>query len=156
MWRRSGQRGLTLVELVTTMTVMVILAGVAMPVGHTMERRKRELELRKVLREIRTALDEYHLVVQRTPSAHVEADDEGWPDDLEVLVEGIDLGLPDADLKGRFLRRVPKDPMTGEAEWGKRSSKQEPDEDFWDQAHVFDVFSLSEGKALDGTEYKTW
>ena len=154
-FHRRGQRGFTMVELVTTMTVMVILAGVALPVAHTLERRRRELELRKVLRQIRTAIDEYHLVVQRVPTASQEADDEGWPDDLEVLVEGIDLGLPN-ELRARFLRRIPKDPLTEDTEWGKRSSKQEPDDEFWDQSHVYDVFSLSEGTALDGSEYRTW
>jgi general secretion pathway protein G len=153
--RGRDQRGLTLVELITTMTVMVVLAGVALPVAHTMERRSREIELRRALRELRTAIDEFHLVIGRFPSAVLEPDDEGWPDDLEVLVEGIDLGLPNG-IKGRFLRRIPIDPMTGEAEWGKLSSKQDSDEEFWDQTHLFDVYSLSEGTALDGTEYKTW
>jgi len=155
MARRGSQRGLTLVELITTMTIMVILAGVALPVAHTMERRRRELELRQTLREVRTAIDEYHLVIQRVPTAQVEADDEGWPDDLEILVEGIDLGLP-SGLRARFLRRIPKDPMTDDVEWGRRSSKQEPDADSWDRSHVYDIFTLSEATALDGTEYRTW
>ena len=100
MRSRCAQRGVTLVELITTMTVMVILAGVALPVAHTMEKRKRELELRRTLREIRTALDEYHLVIQRFPSAIQDPDDENWPDDLDVLVEGIVANAGQAVLEG--------------------------------------------------------
>jgi general secretion pathway protein G len=70
-------------------------------------------------------------------------------------VEGLDLGLA-KEIKVKFMRRIPKDPLTGTDEWGKRSNKQDPDDDLWDSVNVFDVFSLAEGKGLDGTEYKTW
>ncbi|MBP7149417.1 MAG: general secretion pathway protein GspG [Acidobacteria bacterium] len=132
-----------------------VLAGICLPVAHVMERRARELELRQTLREMRRAIDAYHYVLLSVPSAQRSATAEDWPEDLDVLVEGVDLGLA-KEIKVKFLRRIPRDPLTGEEEWGKRSNKQDPDEDSWDSVNVFDVFSLAEGKALDGTEYSTW
>ena len=151
----TGDRGFSLVELCATIFLLGIMAGIALPIAHTLERRARELELRRVLREMRRAINEYHHVVQTVPTAKQNATDEDWPEDLDVLVEGLDLGLA-KEVKVKFLRRIPVDPLTGEAEWGKRSSKQDRDDDSWDNSHVYDVFSLAEGKALDGTEYSTW
>jgi general secretion pathway protein G len=109
---------------------------------------------------MRRAIDTYHFVVtvkapqlESTASGDVAA--KGWPEELEDLVEGIDLGLG-ADKRLRFLRRIPDDPLTGEPEWGKRSSSQDPDDDLWDSTNVFDVFSLAEGEGLDGTPYVEW
>jgi len=153
--RRRGQAGFTLVELVCVSTLLVLMAGMALPVAHVMERRARELELKQTLRRMRRAIDAYHWTVKQVPSAKENATAEDWPEDLDVLVEGLDLGLA-KEIKVKFLRRIPVDPLTGEAEWGKRSSKQDLDDDSWDGTHVFDVFSLAEGTALDGTEYKDW
>lgn len=150
-----GQRGFTLIELLCTVFLLTIMAGIALPVAHTMERRAREVELRRHLREMRRAIDMYKHVVTAVPSAKQNATDEDYPEDLDILVEGLDLGLA-KEIEVKFLRRIPVDPLTGEAEWGKRSSKQDHDEDMWDGSHVFDVFSLAEGEALDGSEYKTW
>lgn len=152
-WR--SQRGLTLAELICTAALMSVLAGLVLPVAHTMERRARELELRQTLRMMRRAIDAYHQTVQAVPSVKKDATAGDWPEDLDVLVEGVDLGLA-KEVKVKFLRQIPRDPLTGEAEWGKRSSKQDRDDDMWDDQNVFDVFSLAEGTALDGTEYKTW
>lgn len=155
--QRPGRpRGFTLVELVCATFLLTVLAGIALPVAHTLERRSRELELKQTLRTIRRALDTYHFTVTAVPnSPDVDETLGGWPDDLDKLVEGIDLGLA-AEVKVKFLRRIPRDPLTGKAEWGKRSSRQAPDEDAWDGFNVFDVFSLAEGKGLDGTPYKQW
>lgn len=154
---RRAQAGVTLVELVLAAGLLALLAGIAMPVAHTMQRRARELELRQNLRLIRHAIDSYRYTVQAVPGAQQQTNmtAEGWPEDLDVLVEGVDLGLASGK-KARFLRRIPVDPLTGEAEWGKRSSKQEPTDDMWDGTNVFDVFSLAEGEGLDGTPYKEW
>ncbi len=152
----SGSRGLTFVELVVTVALLAILAGIALPVAHTMERRSRELELRRDLRMMRRAIDSYHLTLQQVPnSPKLNATAGTWPEDLKVLVEGIDLGTA-RDVKVKFLRRIPVDPLTGKDEWGKRSSQQDPDNKSWDGMNVFDVFSLAEGKALDGSEYGKW
>lgn len=157
MTRRDRRSGFTLVELVCATALLAVLAGVALPVAHTMERRARELELRQNLRMMRRAIDLYHDTIAAVPSAQVNLDAtaEGWPEDLDVLVEGVDLGLA-KEVKVKFLRRIPRDPLTGKDEWGKRSFKQDPDDDSWDSTNVFDVFSLAEGTALDGTEYKDW
>jgi len=154
---RSNGKGLTLVELLCALTLMALMAAVAMPVAHVMHRRAKELELKQHLRTMRRAIDSYHQVILMVPGAkqNASATDEDWPEDLDVLVEGLDLGLA-KEVKAKFLRRIPVDPLTGEAEWGKRSNKQDEDDDLWDSQNVFDVFSLAEGKALDGTEYKTW
>ncbi len=152
---RLREGGFTLVELVCCTFLLTIMAGIALPVAHTMQRRARELELRQDLREMRRAIDAYHFTIKAVPTAQENATAEGWPEELEILVEGLDLGLA-KEVKVKFLRRIPRDPMTGEAEWGKRSTKQDADDDSWDGVNVFDVFSLAEGKGLDGTEYKTW
>ena len=152
---RATQRGFTLVELVCCVFLLTIMAGIALPVAHTMERRARELELRQDLRVMRRAIDTYHFTIKAVPSAQHDATAGDWPEELEDLVEGLDLGLA-KEIKVKFLRRIPKDPLTGEAEWGKRSNKQASDDDSWDGVNVFDVYSLAEGKGLDGTEYKTW
>lgn len=153
--RLTTQRGFTMVELMCAITLASLLAGVALPVQHVMMRRAREIELRQSLRTMRRAIDAYHYTVQAVPTAKKDATAEDWPEELEVLVEGLDLGLA-KEIKVKFMRRIPKDPLTGTDEWGKRSNKQDPDDDLWDSVNVFDVFSLAEGKGLDGTEYKTW
>lgn len=152
---RSRAQGFTLVELLCAMTLAALLVGIALPVQHVMLRRARELELRQTLRSMRRAIDAYHHTVQVVPTAKKDATAEDWPEDLDVLVEGLDLGLA-KEVKVKFLRRIPKDPLTGSDEWGKRSNKQDPDDDMWDSVNVFDVYSQAEGKGLDGTEYKTW
>lgn len=150
-----NQRGFTLVELGCCIFLATLLAGVALPVQHVLQRRARELELRQDLRLMRRAIDSYHYTVQTVTSAKRDATDEDYPPDLDVLVEGLDLGLA-KEVKVKFLRRIPRDPLTGKDEWGKRSSKQDLDDDNWDSTHVFDVYSLAEGTGLDGTEYKSW
>lgn len=150
-----AQRGLTLVELILSVGLLALLAGMALPVAHTMERRARELELRQDLRMMRRAIDSYHFTAQALPSLKKNATAEDWPEELKVLVEGIDLGLA-KEQKVKFLRRIPIDPLTGKDEWGQRSNHQDRDDDSWDGTNVFDVFSKAEGKALDGTTYKEW
>lgn len=153
--RRADERGFSLIELTATMFLIGLMVGIALPVVHTMERRAKELELRQHLREMRRALDSYNSLILRFPAAKEDATDADWPEDLEVLVEGVDLGQA-KEIKVKLLRRIPVDPLTGEQEWGKRSINQDLDDDSWDNEHVFDVFSLAEGEALDGSEYKTW
>ena len=146
---------MSLLELVLAASLVAVMAGLALPVAHTMERRARELELRGTLRQMRRAIDAYRFTVQAVPTAHKDVTAEDWPKELEVLVEGIDLGLA-KETKAKFLRHIPRDPLTGKTEWGLRSSKQDPDDTLWDGVNVFDVYSLAEGKALDGTLYSEW
>lgn len=135
-------------------TVMVTLAGVALPIAKFTTKRTKEMELHAALRTMRNAIDEY----KRYSDAGlipVELGTEGYPSELESLLEPVDL-VGQVDRQARFLRRVPVDPMTGEAEWGLRSYQDEPDSSAWGGDNVFDVYSLSEGVGLNGIPYREW
>jgi general secretion pathway protein G len=149
--RRRGQRGLTLVELIVAMTIMVILTGAALPVARTAIRREKERELRRDLWEMRDAIDRYKDAADNQ-KFQVKLGSEGYPPDLETLVNGVDIG----GKKVRFLRKIPKDPMTGNTEWGMRSMQDDPKSTSWGGQSVFDVFTKAEGTALDGTKYQDW
>ncbi len=153
---RTGRLGVgfTLAEMVMVVALLVILAGVALPVARNSVRRGKEIELRMHLRQMRNAIDEYkrYSDAQLIP---IELGADGYPTELEALVEGVDL-VGQIDRKVRFLRRIPVDPMTGEAEWGLRSFQDEPDSTSWGGEDVYDVFSLSEGVGLDGVPYSEW
>jgi general secretion pathway protein G len=149
--KRRGQRGLTLVELIVAMTIMVILTGAALPVARTAIRREKERELRRDLWEMRDAIDRYKDAAD-SQAFQVKLGSEGYPPDLETLVNGVDI----KGKKVRFLRKIPKDPMTGNTEWGMRSMQDDPKSTSWGGQSVFDVFTKAEGTALDGTKYQDW
>jgi general secretion pathway protein G len=152
--RARAQSGFTLLELVITTAILLILAGVAVPVARVTIQRQKEAELRRALREMRDAIDRYKDLADRN-LIQVSVETEGYPPDLETLVQGVPLaGRPDQRI--RFLRRIPVDPMTGEARWGLRCVQDEPDSTNWCGKDVFDVYSLSTGTALDGTRYADW
>ena len=134
--------------------LLVILAGVALPVARSSVRRGKEIELRLHLRQMRNAIDEYkrYSDAQLIP---VELGSDGYPTELEQLVEGVEV-IGQLDKKVRFLRRIPVDPMTGEAEWGLRSFQDEPDSTSWGGEDVYDVYSQSEGVGLNGVPYAEW
>jgi general secretion pathway protein G len=152
-------RGFTLVEAVCATAIMLILAGTALPVASTMVKRQKELELRRNLRMMREAIDRFQADVERIPSMRAKlgnaSNEEGYPEELDHLYKGFDVG--DAvGTKLKYLRRLPKDPMTGEADWTLRSSRDEPNSLFTDGINVFDVRSSSDAVALDGTKYNRW
>jgi len=129
-----------------------------MPVGKTVIKKQKEIELRKALREIRRAIDDFHEIAIAFPGVRQELDMENqdlYPPELEILVEGVDLGLA-VEKKVKFLRRLPIDPMTNSIKWGLRSSRDDDKSDFWGGENVFDVYTKSTGTALDGTKYKDW
>lgn len=149
-----SQAGYTLAELVMVAAVMVILAGVALPSVKFTARRTKEMELRADLRDMRSAIDEYKRYSDMG-LIPVDLGTDGYPKDLEVLVDGVELA-GQVDKKLKLLRRIPVDPMTGEAEWGLRSYQDEADATSWGGEDVYDVYSLSGAVGLNGVPYRQW
>jgi len=145
---------MTLLELIIACSILLILSSAALPIARYSLVRQKESELHRNLREIRTAIDRYKDLADRN-QIRVEVGSEGYPPDLETLVNGVQLGAS-SDRKIRFLRRIPVDPITGRAEWGLRAVQDDPDSTSWGGKNVFDVYSKSTGTALDGTRYAEW
>jgi general secretion pathway protein G len=150
----SREAGMTLLELIIACAILLILSSAALPIAKFTVIRQKEAELRRDLREIRDAIDRYKDTADRN-QIRVEIGSEGYPPDLETLVKGVQLGAG-SDRKIRFLRRIPADPMTGQAEWGLRAVQDDPDSTSWGGKNVFDVYSKSTGQAQDGTKYSDW
>ena len=148
--RRSS--GVTLLELIIVITVILILMGAALPVVRVSVRRARETELRRDLWEMRTAIDHYKDAADRN-AFQQKLDSQGYPPDLDTLVNGVEIT---GGKKLRFLRRIPVDPMTGDKDWGMRSMQDDPTSESWGGQNVFDVYTKSSGTALNGTKYKDW
>jgi general secretion pathway protein G len=179
--RWQTESGMTFVEMIATAAILAILASAILPVARTMHQRNKEIELRRALREIRTAIDEYHKCVPATgavpgampgtaPGAQAGGTSpcrrrisplenklgmEGYPEKLEALVEGVH-GEGATDIKVKFLRHIPIDPMTNSNEWGLRCYQDEFDSSSWCGKNVYDVYTKSEGSGLDGTRYSEW
>lgn len=154
--KNSVEAGMTLLELIIACAILLILSSMALPIARFTVIREREKELRLDLRDMRQAIDKYKDLADQQ-KIRVELGSEGYPPDLDTLVKGVALGGSGAAGKNiRFLRRVPKDPMTGRAEWGMRSVQDDPDSTSWGGKNVFDVYSKSTGIALDGTKYSDW
>ncbi len=157
--RRAGrQDGYSFIELIMVAAIVLVLASAVLPLGKVGIQRQKEVELRRALREMRTAIDRYKDAadLQQISNLEMEPDDMGYPPDLETLVEGVTRAGDASQTKLRFLRRVPKDPFTGEAEWGLRSYQDRPDSTSWGGQNVFDVYSTADGTGLDGTPYREW
>ena len=151
------EAGFTYLEMVATAAILMILASAILPLARVTRTRQKEIELRRELRVLRTAIDEYKKGVDsgKIGGSDVKLGSEGYPPDLETLVKGVNQ-VGRVDVKLKFLRRLPIDPMTGKAEWGQRCYQDDPDVESWCGQNVWDVFSLSGGKGLDGSKYKDW
>jgi len=148
---RPGERGLTLVELIVTITILAILASAAVPMARFQAKRLNERILRYDLWTMRDAIDHYKDAADKN-AFPIKLDSQGYPPDLETLVKGVEVQTK----KVKFLRHIPVDPMTGKAEWGLRSMQDDPKSDSYGGQSVFDVYSKSTGTALDGTKYSDW
>jgi len=156
IWRRRivirRQRGVTLIEMIAVITILLILMGAAMPIMKVSIRRQREVELRRDLWEMRAAIDRYKDAADKN-AFQIKLGSEGYPPDLDTLVNGVEIA---GGKKLRFLRRIPVDPMTGNTDWGLRSMQDDPQSDSWGGQNVFDVYTKSTGTALNDTKYKDW
>lgn len=146
------QRGVTLVEMIVVITILLILMGAAVPVMKVSVRRQRETDLRRDLWEMRSAIDRYKDAADKN-MFQIKLDSQGYPPDLDTLVNGVEIA---GGKKLKFLRRVPVDPMTGNKDWGLRSMQDDPKSDSWGGQNVFDVYTKSPGTALNGTKYTDW
>lgn len=154
---RRSAAGFTYLEMVATAGILMILASAIMPMAKVTRMRQKEIELRRELRILRTAIDEYKKGVDagKIGGTDVRLGSEGYPPDLDTLVEGVN-AVGRVDVKLKFLRRIPVDPLSGKPEWGLRCYQDEADETSWCGQNVWDVYSLSQAKALDGTKYQDW
>jgi len=147
--KQSG--GFTLIELIVATTILIILTSLAVPLARVTIKREKEHELRRDLWQMRDAIDRYKDAAD-TGAFQTKVGTENYPPDLDTLVKGVDV----RGKKLKFLRRIPVDPMTNSTDWGMRSMQDDPTSDSWGGQNVFDVFTKSDGTALDGTKYKDW
>lgn len=155
---RGDASGYSFIELLIVVTIVLILASAVQPLAKVAITRQKESELRRVLREMRTAIDKYKDAAdaQMIPPTELKVGAEGYPPTLETLVEGVSVVNDATGRKLKFLRRIPIDPMTGSDEWGLRAYQDKPDTTSWGGQNVFDVYSKAGGTALDGSKYRDW
>lgn len=153
--RRPKQRGMTLVELIVAFTILMLLSAMAVPLARYKVQRDKERELVYALREIRTAIDRFKDDMDLQKIGPPKIDTDNYPEKLEQLVDGMK-AIGSVDKKIRYLRRIPKDPLTNSYDWGLRSTRDDPDSQAWGGQNVFDVYTKSTLKGRDGTPYSTW
>lgn len=153
--RRIGtSAGMTLLELIIACSILMVLSSMALPAFRYTVIRQKEAELHYDLRAMRDSIDRYKDLADQH-KFRTEVGSENYPPDLDTLVKGVQLGAGD-DKRLRFLRKVPVDPMTGQADWGLRCVSDDADSTSWCGKNVFDVYTKSTGTALDGTKYSDW
>ncbi len=153
--RRKNQRGLTLIELIVAFTILMMLSAMAVPMARYKVRREREEQLRLALDHIRRAIDKYKDDADQGKLGQQKLDSMGYPESLEILVEGVKMS-GQVDTKKKYLRRIPTDPFTNSTEWGLRSMQDDPKSTSWGGQNVFDVYSKTTARAPDGTPYSEW
>ena len=159
--RDDRAHGFTLVEMIITLSLLAIRALSALPLGKMAVKRENEIELQRALRLVRESIDAWKKLADEK-KIEVDEDTEGYPPTLEALVKGVEVQDKNATEKAarkrivKFLRRIPKDPMTNSFDWGIRSYQDDPDSDVWGEENVYDVYTKSQALALDGTRYKDW
>lgn len=153
--RRRRQRGMTLVELIVAFTIMMVLTAMAVPLLRYRVQLEKERDLARALDQIRNAIDKFKDDMDTGKIGPAKLDSDNYPESLKQLVDGVK-ATGSVDKKIRYLRRIPKDPMTNSLEWGMRSTKDDVDAQTWGGQNVFDVYTKSTDKARDGTPYSQW
>ncbi|HEY9463319.1 MAG TPA: type II secretion system protein [Vicinamibacterales bacterium] len=155
---KGNEHGFTFLELVIVTAILMILASTIMPMAQVVSQRQKEVELRRALREMRTAIDKFKDAVDQgqIPTTELEPGSEGYPPDLETLVNGVSAANDASGRKLKFLRKVPIDPLTNSADWGKRAYQDKSDSQSWGGKNVYDIYTTYKGTALDGTKYQDW
>lgn len=160
MRTRTGKdgSGFTIVELMVAFVLLLVLSSLALPTYRWDEKRRREAHLKARLAEMRRAIDQYKKYSDEGLIVQSDVEQMGYPLTLEEMVEGVEVGDPQSPDSQTivFLQRIPPDPFTGEAEWGMRSYQDDWDADSWGGENVYDVYSLSEMRALNDTYYRDW
>ena len=153
--QRGRQRGMSLVELIVAFTIMMVLTSMAVPLARYKVQRDKERDLERALVQIRGAIDKFKDDMDAGKIGPAKLDSDNYPESLQQLVDGIK-ATGAVDKKNKYLRRIPKDPMTNSFEWGLRSDRDDPTAQSWGGQNVFDVYTKSMDKARDGTAYSTW
>jgi len=154
----ANESGYSFVELLVVSVILLILASAIVPISQISVQRQRESELRRTLRVIRTAIDDYKDAADLglISGANLRSEDEGYPPSLESLVEGVETTNDASGRRLKFLRRVPVDPVTQSKNWGLRSYQDSPSSTNWGGGNIYDVYSRASGVALDGSRYQEW
>jgi general secretion pathway protein G len=153
--RRANQRGLTMVELVVSFSIMLILATMAVPLAKVKVRTQREVELKYALRDMRQAIDKYKVACDAGTFGAIKQGTFCYPESLDILVDGVKTQSADGK-KMKFLRRVPRDPFMNSKEWGMRSMQDDVKAESWSGDNVFNVYTKTREKDGDGKPYGEW
>jgi general secretion pathway protein G len=153
--KRARQRGMTLVELIVSFTILLILSTMAVPLARYKVQREKERDLQRALDDIHKAIDKFKDDMDAGKIGPPKIDSDNYPETLEQLVEGVK-ATGAVDKKIRYLRHIPKDPMTNSKDWGLRSTRDDPKALAWGGQNIFDVYTKSSDKAKDGTPYSEW
>lgn len=153
--QRSRQRGLTLIELVVSFTIMLTLSAMAVPLARVKVRTRREFELKWALRDMRQAIDKYKDACDLGTFGAIKQGTFCYPEKLDILVEGVKTQAADGK-KMKFLRSIPEDPFTNSKEWGFRSMQDDIKSETWSGDNVFNVYSKTRDRDRDGKPYSEW
>ena len=153
--RAGGQGGFSLIELIVAFSILLTLTAMSVPLARYKVRRDKERDLHRAVVEIRTAIDKYKDAADKGEIGPLKLESEGYPETLEMLVEGVKK-TGAVDKKFKFLRRIPKDPMTNSTDWGKRSMQDDPKSTSWGGQNVFDVYTKTTERTRDGSSYAEW
>ena len=156
--KHRSDSGFSFIELLMVTAILAILASAVMPLSQVTIKRQQEAELRSALRDIRTAIDNFKDAADQglISNDSLNPDNEGYPENLEILVEGVPVADNSSGQLIKFLRRIPIDPITKSRNWSLRSYQDQTNTSAWGGENVFDIYTTSTATSLNGTAYKDW